>query len=29
MKVVVEGRPRCCNKCGEVAIGGYDGLINK
>ena len=29
MKVVVEGRPRCCNKCGDVAVGGYDGLIDK
>ena len=29
MKVVVEGRPRCCSKCGDVAVRGYDGLIDK
>ena len=28
MKVVVEGRPRCCSKSGDVTVGGYDGLIN-
>ena len=29
MKVVVEGRLRCCSKCCDVAIRGYDGLIDK
>lgn len=29
MKVVVEGRQRCCSKCGDVAFGGYYSLIDK
>ena len=29
MKIGVERRPKCYSKCGDVAVGGYNCLINK